>query len=201
MVSGPKGNKKYIYQNNNSMSKSLNRMKSGDYSHLGALDKSVFHGNSLLLQYILDKENNGENTKDRLHKIILTAYNNYKVEDQGDQGDKASDLKDPDKLDNVINSYLVGQWIGLAEADKSQQHYLYGMPIYRSNYTIDSNGKIVSQSTNNFAIDTLKGYLFDEIKRMQLAYDQLYSDNPDIRLKPEDQVIYFHYGSKVGAVS
>ena len=83
------------------------------------LEQSAYHKNSVWLNYILDKENEGDSTQKRLEDFQLDAYNNYKEEGRGDQGDKASDLKFPDQLNDVINKYLAGILVGLAEADKS----------------------------------------------------------------------------------
>lgn len=197
-VPGPEGNKKYLYQNNNSISKRLAQMNQGDNTFLRLLKESVFHVNSVWLKYILDEDNNGDNTIERLNNIRLTAYNNYKFEGEGDQGDAAPDLKVPDQMDDVINKYLKGYLIGLAEADKSQQQYFYGLPLVNSQFGLLSNGEIGPLVKNGNVVRILKGYLIDELKRMTVAYDHLHSEDPNIKLKEEDQVIYYHYGSKPG---
>ena len=203
-VPGPEGNKKCIYQNNNSISKRLAQMKLGDKTFLHLLrnpdpkKSSVYHGNSLWLNYIMDEENNGENTRDRLNAIRLTAYNNYKFEGQGDQGDKASDLKLPDQFDDVINKYLSGYFIGLAEADKAQQQYFTGLPSFKSQFGLNSNNEIAPLVKNGNVVNILRGYLIDELKRMTVAYEHLNSTDPNIKLAEEDQVIYYHYKDKPG---
>lgn len=174
------GTNKYIYQDNNLMSKLIAEINAGDTSHLDKIKTSPYNTNSLFIEKLLSNEQTRKDFK-------ITLYNNYKNTDDSDKGDKAKDLKEADKHNDVINKYLSGTLVGLAEADKSQQYYIEGFELENSQITTDAQGKIITTSNN--AVNILTNYFIAEVNRMKTIYEQKYTK----KLPIEEQILYLHY--------
>lgn len=187
-IIGPNGNKIWIYQDNNLISKTISAIKAGDNTYLDLLAQTPYAQNSLWAKYLRDNKN--------AQKFDIDVYGNYKEEGIGDSGDKASDLKDPDKFNDIINKYLAGVYVGLAEADKSQQYYLTGPELQPSQVSINpSNGQPFYDNTSAKSVTILYNYFADEMNRMVHAYNQL---NGEDKLKPEQQIMYYHFAKTPG---
>ena len=178
-VPGP-GGIKWIPQDNNLMSKKVNAIKQGDLTYLDMLNQSVMHKNSLWLKALTENE---ESRK----KLSVTLYGNYKEENVGDAGNKAKNLKDSDKFNDMANKYLKGIYIGLAEADKSQQYYIEGFDLEPSQVTFNEKNELSLLSNN--ATTILLNYFTDEVNRMKLEHNKIVNKE----LKEEEQVLYYHF--------
>lgn len=187
-IIGPDGNKIWIYQDNNLISKTISAIQAGDTSYLDLLAQTPYAQNSLWAKWLRDFNN--------AQKFDIDIYGNYKEEGAGDAGDKASDLKDPDKFNDTINKYLAGVYVGLAEADKSQQYYLSGPPLKLSQVTINpDNGQLYYDNASAESVTILYNYFADEVNRMVHAHSQLHGED---KLAPEKQIMYYHFAKTPG---
>jgi len=187
-IPGPDGTTKWISQDHSLMSIILNQVKLGDLSLLEKLSKLPFNRSSKWINDLLTKSE----TRD---KVRLVNYNNYKIEKKNDAGNKAKDLKEPDQLNDNINKYLKGIYVGLAEADKSQQFYIEGFDTENSQ-VLFKDGQV--DTSGNNAVNILYKYFRDEVARMVVAHNQLYNKETNQRLKDEDKIIYYHYAKTPG---
>src|SRR5207247_32349 len=109
------------------------------------------------------------------------------------------ELKPADQLNDIINKYLQGFYIGLAEADKSQQTYIKGPRLYSSGVSYDKvKGVPYFPNTSPVSTSILRGYLADELGRMEAARKAYYgyTDKDGTNyppLAPEKQILYYHY--------
>lgn len=172
------GNTTWTFQDNNLMSKTVNAINTGDVTYLNMIKDSPWNTNSLWINKLL----NSQSYRDKLE---INLYNNYKDTDTNDSGDKAKDLKEADKLNDTINKYLSGTFIGLAEADKSQQYYIKGFDLESSQVTMKDGNVIL---TGNNAINILTNYFVSEITRMNSVFEQL-----ENKIEEKDQIMYMHY--------
>lgn len=192
---GPDGKQIWIYQDNNLISKAISQFKSGDLTHLQELKDAVGNNNSVWLKELLDPKT-GEKSRDTFE---IALYGNYKQLGAKDRGAKASELKPADQLNDVINKYLQGYYIGLAEADKSQQTYIKGPRLYSSGVSYDSTrGVPYFKNTSPISTKIIMGYLADELSRMEAARKAYYGykteDGTEYPpLAESKQLLYYHY--------
>jgi len=187
-IPGPDGTTKWISQDHSLMSILLAQIKLGDLTMLESLSKLPFNKSSKWINDLLTKPEIRE-------KLKLVNYNNYKLEKKNDGGNKAKDLKEPDQLNDSVNKYLKGIFVGLAEADKSQQFYLEGFNLENSQVLFKDGQLDVS---GNNAVNILYKYFTDEVARMVVAHSQLYNKDEKQRLKDEDKIIHYHYAKNSG---
>lgn len=191
MFIGPEGNSIYSYQDNNLVTKSISKMKGGDIALLEEILDTPYGRNSIWANWLTDTKKGSENRE----ALIMTHYGNYKREGANDGGDKASNLKDPDKFNDVVNKYLKGYYVGLAEADKSQQNYLSGPPMQRAFIQVQPDGKLGFSTPKPPAVTVLRNYFSDELGRMRAAWEALHGENP---MPLDQQIQYYHYGETPG---
>lgn len=190
---GPDGNQYYIYQDNNLISKTIAQFKSGDLSHLEKLKASDYGSHSLWLNALLNDE--------KAREVFGTAlYGNLKKISNTDRGDKASDLKPADQFIDVFNKYLHGVFIGLAEADKSQQTYFIGPEVQSAGVSFaPAQGKVFFNNEKPRSARILMGYLADELMRMETArkayygYTDVTTGEKYPALPENEQILYYHY--------
>tara|TARA_R110000796_G_scaffold43634_3_gene107181 strand:- start:25831 stop:41877 length:16047 start_codon:yes stop_codon:yes gene_type:complete len=189
------GNKIFPHQNNNSFSKTVNEFKAGELDHLQDLQTTYWGNNSLWLKYLLDDALGAKNRA----AFGLALYGNVKREGQGDQGDKAANLKLSDNFMDQVNKQLKGYYIGLAEADKGQQSYMYGPPLKKSMVHTDEKGKLAFTNDNPIPVRVLKRYLADELNRMKGANTAVYGitneETGEVTpgLLDEEMILNYHY--------
>jgi len=183
-VPGPDGTNIWISQDHNMMSILKSKIKLGDLSELESLSKLPYNTSSKWIKTLL-------NSKEARNNFDLVSYNNYKLLDNTDGGDKAKNLKDPDKINDSVNKHLSGYYVGLAEADKSQQFYIKGFDLENSQVMSDGEGGLTLSGGN--AANILMSYFSDEIARMEVAFNHLNSEDEAIKIKEEDKLIYYHY--------
>ncbi len=179
-VVGPGGNKIWIYQDNNLMSKTIAAVQSGDTTHIDNVLNSVYGTNSKWAKWL----------KTNPQEFNISLYGNYKQENVSDGGDKSNNLKDPDKFNDQINKYLKGIYIGLAEADKSQQYYIQGPKLENAQIKSAPDGQIFYENLDSNSVNIIYNYFADEVNRMISAYKQV---NGAEALPFENQVMYYHY--------
>lgn len=167
------GNKAWLYQNNNFVSSTINRIKAGDLDYIKRIAATPFGSNSIWAKQILEDPSVAS-------KLSVKMYGNYVIEGEGDKGDKASNLKPTDQFNDVLNKYLQstlnqerhGLYVGLAEADKGQQQYIGGPKAIASNvYLEGKNIKIAGKVADAPIIKALAGYLADEMNRAAAAHE------------------------------
>ena len=190
---GPDGNMIYSYQNFDLTSKTVNKIKQGDLSHLTNVKKSAYGKHSVWATEMLDGVNGQANRED----FGLHMYGNLKSEETaGDKGAKASELKEIDTYMDVVNKQLNGYYIGLAEADKSRQTYFKGPKLRNSGFTAkemnNTDGKFV-MSPKADGLRILKGYLADELSRMSIAHDVVYGTQSAEAVPEEKWILNYHY--------
>lgn len=184
---GPDGNKTYIMQNHTSMSIRIAEFKNNDLSYLNDLKKSNYNSGSLWLEDLLDESTGGINRQN----FYLAPYGNFKYQDDVDFGDKASNLKPSDTFIDHFNKQIQGYFIGLAEADKSQQVYIRGPIMRNANIilnNIDGQPKLTSPKGEVTQIFTK--YLAAELRRMYGVWEDMYGEN---KLADKDLILYYHY--------
>ena len=193
---GAEGNRYYGYQDNSATSTIVAEIQAGDLSHLEMLKKSDYASNSTWLRWLTDPVNGEANRA----AFGLSQYGNVKKLDSQDSGDKASNLKPSDQFIDVFNKYLQGHFVGLAEADKGQQTYFEGLPLIEANMAYAPAARqIIFNSASPQAVDILRGYLADELLRMETARRAFYGyiDNETGErhdpLPEKDQLLYYHY--------
>jgi len=193
---GPDGNQIWAYQDNNSFSKTVNEFKAGELTHLQDLQSSLWGRNSLWLAELLHAEQGAKNRD----AFTLDLYGNYKQEDKGDKGDKASNLKFSDTYIDQVNKQLSGRYIGLAEADKGQQSYFYGPALRRSGISLNPlTNKVEFTNSSPETLSILTGYLADELHRMEVARKTIYGQEATETseaippLADDKQILYYHY--------
>ncbi len=174
--SGPGGSQIYTYQNNDSVSKAIATFKSGDLSFLEGLSKSAYSKNSVWIKELLDASS-GKKNRDA---FFIEMYGNLKSESKNqDTGEKASALDPTESYMDNINKTLSGYYIGLAEADKSKQTYFKGPAMKRAK---DAKGII-------------KGYLADEISRMNIARAVVFGTETSNPVDENEWHMYYHFYS------
>ena len=190
---GPEGNKIWMVQDNNLMSKTLSQLKTGDNRHIDRLKQSSYHQNSRLLNKMI-------NDPYFVNSMEIGLYGNFRVENEGDKGNKAADLKPAEQFLDVITKTLDGIYVGLAEADKSQQSYLVvgKEMLVKSGIKRNEAGKFVFDNTRSEVTTIFMNYLADELNRMRTAHKQYYgyTDSYGVEHKPldeKDQLLYYHY--------
>lgn len=168
-VSG--GKQAWVFQDNNSITKTIQRIKDGDFTFLKELLGTPFGTNSLLAHALL-------NDPVARQQIQTALYGNVREDENADKGDTAANLKSPDQLHDVINKYLVGfsaakggkgMAVGLAEADKGQQWYLDGVTVTDSLIVGDDNGENLVLAADAPIVGIFAGYLADEFNRWKVA--------------------------------
>lgn len=190
---GPGGNTIYTYQANDSVSKIIGAVKQGDLTHINRVLKSAYGKNSVWAKAMVDQLE-GQNNIDAFETVM---YGNLKSEKTlGDKGAKASELKPIDAYMDNVNKTMSGYFIGLAEADKSRQTYFTGMPTEKIGLSIKTeDGKKSYAFNNKRGYEILKGYLADELSRMDIAHGVVYGD-PAAGIPKKDEskwTIYYHY--------
>lgn len=186
---GPDGNRIYILDNHNTISLKINDFKNGDLDYLKDLSESDFSSGSLWLNQMLDPEEGSI----FINNLKLINYGNFikkdTVDENSDLGDKASNLKTSDIFVDQFNKQLAGYYIGLAEADKSKQSYIYGPPLIKSSIGVTQNG-VIFTNPDNEATQILIKYLSSELKRMYTAWEAMYGEN---KLNDNELILYYHY--------
>jgi len=179
MVRGPEG-KIWVYQNHSYKSLILQAIKNNDVSHLVNMSKSVYnkHSEHLKKLLVVNTAEDGTKTysinKEYADKLEIQFYGNNVFKGDGENtGTKAKDLKNPDKLHDVFTKYMNGIFIGLAEADKTQQNYFKIPEIIKSGYSYNGN-HVLPVSSN--AMKILSRYFYAELERIKAAYDFCYKD-------------------------
>ena len=194
-VRGPKGTRRYSFENYNFLTLQLARLSKGDTSYFNMLDSGIMQSYSVLLPMILNNEN------DIQTKLKAAGFGNLKNQNSKDPGDKYGDLKDSDKFIDAMLKYDSGIWVGLAEADKSSQFYLEGgLPTYQSFSEASINiskEKPVSLTVipGNPEYNVIKNYLKSEVARIVYEHKRLTQtdENGNPLLKEEDMIQYYHY--------
>lgn len=190
MFLGPDGNQIYTYSDNNMLSKFIGKINSGETKLLKEIAQTPYGRNSLWTAALLKDPNLAQS-------FGLVSYGNFKEENAGDQGDKASNLKEIDVISDIVVKYLNGYFIGLAEADKSKQTYFKGPRTYSSDLIFNpTTGEFEFKSSKPRAMQYLLGYFKDEVARMNKVWTDLY--DPEQKLDPKDLVANKHYSKKPG---
>lgn len=194
------GNKAWTYQANNSITKRIQTIKQGDLTFLTSLQNTPFGANSVWAGQLMD-------TPEIRERFETALYGNYKEEAVNDKGDKASNLKKPDQLNDAINKYLSGFtqhkdgkgiFVGLAEADKGQQQYITGPNVIKSYVVGDVKGENLLLDNNSQTVQIFVGYLADELNRWAAAWEHVNSEDPNIAIPEDKQLLYYHYNLKDG---
>tara|TARA_R110000764_G_scaffold54898_1_gene119732 strand:- start:4590 stop:21956 length:17367 start_codon:yes stop_codon:yes gene_type:complete len=189
------GKKAWIFQNNNSVTKAIQRIKNNDTTFIDALLATPNGTNSVWA--------NALSNNPKLREELATGlYGNYRDQDSADKGDKAGDLKTPDQFNDVLNKYLngfksksgTGLYVGLAEADKGQQWYIRGPKVIKSKVIGDNKGSMIVVDPGSLPVEILAGYLADELNRWHAAYEQRYGEN---KIAEDKQLLYYHYNERV----
>lgn len=187
---GAGGNSIYEMQNHSTLSLRIAEMQMGDLEYLNNLAQNDYSSESVFLKDWLDPIEGETNRK----SIYLTPYGNASKVDgkEKDQGDKAADLKPSDTFIFEFNKQLSGYFIGLAEADKSQQTYFKGPKLIETTIT-NVNGVPMFVNPKNEATSILIGYLSAELKRMRTAWEAMYGDN---KIDEKNRVLHYHHDGK-----
>ena len=200
-VMGAEGFTYQKFSNNTMKTKRLSELNKFGIANgkLKAILSSAYSKHSLMAEFML---NGGV-----LTPVLL---NNYKEIGKGDKGTKTGNLKPTDTATNIINRQLEGQFIGIAEADKTNQFAMKGMHLVNTSVTVDADGNlIILEGTEDSAINVLMGYLADEIDRIRLTHLETganqsnISDVSDIEqaydiLSADEEIEHYHYAKTPG---
>jgi exodeoxyribonuclease-5 len=194
MILGPDGKQIWLGQSNNMSSKMLNQIKMGDLTPISKFEKSPYHGNSLFINLLKDNDSDFRNV------LKIVNLNNNRLDISTDKGTSFKDLEMQDQFMSAVNMTLKGYLFGLAEADKTQQNLLYigKKNLFNSGVTYKGNGEFQFSDSNKARkiAKYFMGAFADELNRMQVAWEQVYGENP----LPENELIpyYHYYDTKVG---
>ena len=185
-VIGPDGKRKYVYTQNNYLSKKIAEMnESADYG-LDILESS-YGGHSLWAGASV------EGTKMKV-EVLNSMYKTGEDSDNVDGGEGYLKLTRLEELSLRIHSTLAGRYTTLAHADKSLLYLVKGMPVME----LGRHKGDVSDTITDDIVSIFEGYFLDEVNRIKQTYNELYGEN---KLKKEELSDHYHTGARGGLKS